>query len=348
MIICHIESGLGNQMLDYVDAVALKIANPSTEIYIENIVYELGDVQNKISMWNGYELNRIFGIEEKNIRSLFSDKEWADIVDEVRESQFWTDNWTYSKSVVKALKGKGINLQNLNDRPLLSEISHFHKFITEIKRRFINSRVGYSMHRFKYKYIYKVDKNVYAYEQIYKKHHNNVYGGHWLSFHKCGGSNKYLDDIIKKIFIFPKFIDKRNIELHNQIITSNSVSIHVRLGDASSYNFKYIKFGYFRRAVKLIKNKVDKPKFFIFTNEGTFDYILKNQQKFGLNTKTDQIIMVNWNNGLTSFRDMQLMSMCKNNIIVESSFGWWAAFLNQYPNKITISPDPRFRTTHFL
>lgn len=48
--------------------------------------------------------------------------------------------------------------------------------------------------------------------------------------------------------------------------------------------------------------------------------------------------IVDWNRGSDSYRDIQIMSACKNNIIANSSFSWWAAFLNTNKNAIVCAP----------
>ena len=46
--------------------------------------------------------------------------------------------------------------------------------------------------------------------------------------------------------------------------------------------------------------------------------------------------------GETHYHDFYLMSMCKDNIICNSSFSWWAAYLNRNPSKRVIVPSPWF------
>jgi len=67
MKVFHIESGLGNQMLSYCELLAMKKMNPDEDCYIEKIIYSIPEPNEYISQWNGYELDRIFGIHAPDI-----------------------------------------------------------------------------------------------------------------------------------------------------------------------------------------------------------------------------------------------------------------------------------------
>lgn len=135
---------------------------------------------------------------------------------------------------------------------------------------------------------------------------------------------------------FPKLEDKKNLEWIERMREINSVSIHVRRGDYVSP--KYIKnYGgictaeYYQRAIQYIERKVLDPYFFIFTDEP--EWI---EQNFEL---PENMLCIANNKERNSYIDMQLMSNCKHNIIANSSFSWWGAWLNQNEDKIVVMPS---------
>ena len=50
------------------------------------------------------------------------------------------------------------------------------------------------------------------------------------------------------------------------------------------------------------------------------------------------ILYADWNTGPQSFHDIHLMSLCRHNIIANSSFSWWGAWLNTNEDKQVIAP----------
>lgn len=140
---------------------------------------------------------------------------------------------------------------------------------------------------------------------------------------------------IVKEFEFTQPNDQENIAYITKINQTNSVSIHVRRGDFLNANNINL-FGdictkdYFIKAVALIESKVSNPHFFVFSND------LKWVKE---NLIINNVNYVNCNSGKNSWKDMYLISLCKHNIISNSTFSWWGAWLNKHANKIVISPN---------
>lgn len=141
-------------------------------------------------------------------------------------------------------------------------------------------------------------------------------------------------DEIRKHLRFPDITDDRNKRIADEIKSCDSVSIHVRRGDYLSaiYENMFVALGrdYYEKAVNYIKEKTDNPRFFIFSDDGDFV-----RDEF---TWLDDKIIVTGNEGDESFRDMQLMSLCKHNIIANSTFSQWGALLNENEGHITVYP----------
>lgn len=344
MIVVHFESGLGNQMLNYTEYLAVSQSHPNEEIYMENIIFELGREQNKINMWNGYELERIFNIKIRNISELFSAVEWEDIVNEVKESNFWNENWDYSSAICNALRNHGVELNNF-----ASSGSQSRLLMKDILIELSNTRIGYWFKR-QYGKIYQnrmIEKKSMP-EKLFLYNEHDFYTGQNLLFMYKKNEIEKIKTILMHDFRFPPLDkDSQCALLYNQIIECESVGVHVRRSDMLYANGYLYKYGYFKRAVKLVRDRVHNPIFFIFGDNNSTDWVKKNPQRIGLRDQ-DKIVYVECNKGKDSYRDMQLLTVCRCVIITNSSFGWWGAFLNNRPNKITISPFANYNTTDWV
>ena len=142
-----------------------------------------------------------------------------------------------------------------------------------------------------------------------------------------------LKDDIKNIFVF-RNIDMDNKQMADEMSNCNSISIHIRRGD-------YLQFPdflgicdehYYYSAIDYCNKHIKNPFYYIFSNdiEWCKGFFKKN---FG----EIRYKIISKNKGKNSYKDMYLMSQCKHNIIANSSFSWWGAYLKK--NKgITICP----------
>jgi hypothetical protein len=151
-------------------------------------------------------------------------------------------------------------------------------------------------------------------------------------------SEKYFENyrnIIASDFIFKPLLSPENENLISEISYSQSVAIHIRRGDYLKSDFHNIcEREFYEKAISKIYSKVENPVFYIFTEDTQW---AKENINFVENLK-----IVEGNTGVKSYLDMQLMSNCKHQIIANSSFSWWAAWLNKNENKVVICPNKWF------
>ncbi len=349
MIVIHIESGLGNQMLSYCEYLAMKKMNPSSDIYLETIVYDIPECNDIICQWNGYELQRVFGITAPNIKEYFSPEQWEEVISDIRRSEFWLRNWNYPVHFTNAFRRAGLEIKNIR-----GDFEHS------------KLRMGYDRNRKKEFKDYFRDYDLYKYLKLKKDHlvesltwkkvdnrakmfinsEENLFTGQQLLMKYVGSGIEDIEQEVRSAFTFPPITDEKNAACMEQLKTSNAVAIHARRGDMVQFNYIYYRFGYFKRAVRYIRQKVDSPIFYIFCDPGSVQWAKENADILGLDFKRDEVHFVDWNKGADSFRDMQLMAACKHQVLTNSSFGWWGAWLNTYPEKITCSPRYMINSTH--
>jgi hypothetical protein len=152
-------------------------------------------------------------------------------------------------------------------------------------------------------------------------------------------SDKYFSEYKKWIlqdFTFNKPLDEENLSLLKRIKFTNSVSIHVRRGDfiKSSTNLNHhgvCSLDYYIKAIAEISSKYGDVEFFIFTDDPMW-------VKEFLLPRGENMTLITGNKGKESWKDMLLMKECKHQIIANSSFSWWGAWLNQNSSKTVIAP----------
>lgn len=154
---------------------------------------------------------------------------------------------------------------------------------------------------------------------------------------------KDTEQLVRSTYTFPG-LEVVNAEIIHDIDASDSVSLHVRRGD-------YLKgknadmFGniatldYYRNAIARVVSDGEQagkvPRFFVFSDDINWCRD---------NLDIPNAVFVSGNSGRDSWRDMALMARCRTNIIANSTFSWWAAWLNQHPTKQVLCPV-RFTNT---
>lgn len=152
--------------------------------------------------------------------------------------------------------------------------------------------------------------------------------GHWQM-------PEYVESVKNRLYDSVSYVSlstERDHRTMEQIKSCTSVSIHIRRGDyLKETQYQVIKdFGYYDRAIQHIKQQQPEAHFFVFSDDMAWvkSHLCEPNATF-----------VDWNTGKDSFKDMLLMSLCKHNIIANSTFSWWGAYLNQNPQKTVICPD---------
>ncbi len=151
------------------------------------------------------------------------------------------------------------------------------------------------------------------------------FDGYWQNIDYFKGNIEGLRNKLK----FPKECDKY---ITDEMLRDNAVSLHVRRGDyvGSEYE-KEVGLSYYKKAVEYVQNRVDRASFFIFSDD-------KSYAETAFEWIDNKTVVAGYDNELAHV-DMLLMSRMKNNIIANSTFSLWAAYLNDSMNPLMVYPD---------
>lgn len=156
--------------------------------------------------------------------------------------------------------------------------------------------------------------------------YNIIYDGYWHDL-------RFFDEKTIDLFEFNDDIGLVNIEHINKFSKYNSISVHIRRGDymnnASVYGNICTK-EYYEKAINYFQDNFENNFFVFFSDD--MEWVKEN---FNLTNA----LYVDNNKKDKSYIDMYLMSKCNHNIIANSTFSWWGAYLNKNKNKTVIMPS---------
>lgn len=213
---------------------------------------------------------------------------------------------------------------------LKSEISRFKKYKPKPGRRWFLYNKFFADNS---KYF---QENGFNFNPDAMKLNDNVYlDGHWQS-------EKYFKEIesmIRADFSFILTQGEKDIEISKLINECVAISVHIRRSDyvtnaTTNKTHGSCPIEYYEKAIEILAVKVNNPHFFVFSDDPEWaKHNIKNKYP---------TVYVDHNNADANYQDMRLMASCKHNIIANSSFSWWGAWLNENPDKIIIAPQKWF------
>jgi len=168
-----------------------------------------------------------------------------------------------------------------------------------------------------------------GYNRQIKQWGDNIYlHGYWQSeryFH-------HVEQIIRQDFTFPEFTSQQNADMAGRIAGGLSISLHVRRGDYLTLGAHVLcDQAYYELALATVLDGLaETPTVYVFSDDPGW-------AKDNLPLPCDKVV-VDFNGSETDYEDMRLMSLCQHNIIGNSSFSWWAAWLNGNADKRVAGP----------
>lgn len=174
--------------------------------------------------------------------------------------------------------------------------------------------------------LYLIIKKIYA-KYILHQYYSGFYQEH------------IFPDSVPLSLTFKKEKKYQETSLYKQISECQSVSLHIRGGDYIGLNaFSDVcTSAYYKRAIACIQENIQNPHFFVFTNDSKITESLL--LELSLIKDIDYTLVYNSEYKNDPGFDLYLMSQCKHNIIANSTFSWWGAYMNTHSEKIVVAPQ---------
>jgi len=205
-----------------------------------------------------------------------------------------------------------------------------HSFINRPRRSIWNKITGNTGDKTWYK------EKRFSFDPEVLKLNGDIYlDGYWQS-------EKYFKEVepaIREAYRLKSNPDEVNFQLGKDMQACESVAVHVRRVDYLKTPeilafHGVLEASYYQEAIRRLQEKHKGLQLFVFSDAPDW---VRDHLKFDLPTT-----MVDHNRGKNSYLDLWLMSQCKHQVLANSSFSWWGAWLNTNPSKIVIGPAQWF------
>lgn len=249
----------------------------------------------------------------------------------------YVDTSYYVGDKLRSYKLDCLNIDSLN----IAHLKEIPYRIKLTKNRYINKAVrvmNKSCFSIGKDWKFLIETGTGLIDEFFSVHSKNVFVDGYYQ------SSKYFDsfrsDLLDKYS--PNYkMDEQYYDVLSNIERVNSVAVHVRRGDFARAQYAnprhyLLNEHYYCNAMKIIKDSIYNPVFFWFSDD--INWV---KEKFGKNTN-DKYIYVSLSTIHPDIDEMMLMSKCKNIITANSTFSWWAAWLNKHDDAMILCPEKAY------
>jgi hypothetical protein len=254
----------------------------------------------------------------------------ARAISERQHSEVMLELNTYNQKGLKAhefyaLKYFKINAGIINNSDV--ELFYSNNIFRKVQRKVMRL-----MGKGKIRQIY--EKKQFIFDPKIFMYTGNIYlRGYWQS-------EKYfknIEDIIRTELSLNDLLTPKTLEIAEEIRTkNNTVSLHIRRGDyitdAKTYNVLGLcSLDYYKKCVSSLAKELGGLNLYVFSDD--LAWVKENL------ICDYPLYFVDHGDIEYAYEDMYLMSLCEHNIIANSSFSWWGAWLNKNKDKIVFAPQ---------
>jgi len=301
MIIVKFCSGIGNQLYQFAIYKMLEKRYPNQEVLADISVFE--DIC-RLNQGNGFD----YGFALEKIFRTKIKKASREQLDSINYEIYFNEKW----------------------RKILPE-KFCQKYAGASRLAGLRARIFPKYRRMRQHYITACPFNAFIGDLYFLEDDKDYYvSGLWQNYHYISGIEERLRDEL----VFLNGLSDEGKKLKDEIERCNSVAVHVRRGDFTSDRYKKTHDicgkNYYEKAMEIIREKIDNPKFFVFSDD-----IDECKTLFA---EVENVVFVSAHRSLKVDEEMNLMACCKSAIIANSTFAFWNVWLSDHCGKLVLYP----------